>query len=159
MRVTEAARFALDQDLASVRTPVAAQALEQVRLALGLEGHDAEHLAAAEGEGHVLQQARAEAADLDRRAGVDLWRRRRVGDSSFRHDHGCRGRAEHERDDLLLAARREIDDPDRTSIPKHGGAVAECFHLGHPVRDQHHRAALVAPSAGHPKHALAEVRR
>ena len=157
MRVAEPSRLALDQDFARVRTAVAAQALEQVRLALGLECDDAQYLAPAESERHILQKAGAKLANLDRGAWVNLPSWSAVGHRSFGHDHGCGGWTEHERHDLLLAARGKVDDADRGAVAQDRSAIAKGLHLCHTVRDQHHRATLGPPSPRHSKHTLAEV--
>ena len=84
----------------------------------------AQNLAPAEGEGDVLQESRTKSANLDRRARVYLGGGRAVGYGSFGDDHGCRGRTEHERHDLLLAARFQVDHSDGGAVTEDRGAIA-----------------------------------
>ena len=67
--------------------------------------------------------------------------------------------AEHQLDDLLLRARRHVDDAHRLAVAQHGGAVAERGDLEQPVRDEDHRAAGLALAPHDVEHLFGEIRR
>ncbi len=67
--------------------------------------------------------------------------------------------AEHQLDDLLLGARRHVDDADRMPVAEHRGAVAERRNLEKTVGDEDDGTARLALTADDVEHALGEVRR
>ena len=156
--MTEAASLALDEDLACLWTPGAAEALETFGLALALESYDAQDLAPVKREGHVLHDSGAKPANLDRGGGLDC-SHSVVGHGSLRDDHRRGLRAQHQGDDLFLSACRQVDDAHRGAVAKDCSPVAQGLHLCHPVRDQHDRAALRAPAPRDAENPLAEVGR
>ena len=66
--------------------------------------------------------------------------------------------AEHQLDDPLLRARRDVDDADGLALAQHGRAVADGGDLDHPVRDEDDRAVATPLAADDLEHALGEVR-
>ncbi len=90
------------------------------------------------------RRAGRSARRLGRRLG---WRRRALLDPG----------AEHQLDDALLDAGRDVDDADGLAVAQHGGAVAERRDLEEAVRDEDHRAAGLALPADDVEDALGEI--
>ena len=77
--MAERDRLAVDLELAAVGTLRAGEDVEQLVLALALEGDDAEHLARPHLERHVVDLAGREVADGQARRRLGRARRRRAG--------------------------------------------------------------------------------
>ena len=111
-------------------------------------------------ETSVSVSADLQAADLERRRRVrrdldPLARGRRVRPTGRPGDL----RAEHELDDLLLAALLRDERPDVLAVAQHRRAVAVRDHLTQAVRDEERRAAALLLPAHHVEDALREVGR
>ena len=127
-------------------------------LALRLERGDPEDLAGPEREGDVAERlAHLQPAHLERGAGVDeldpLPLRGRLGGAGRARDL----LAEHELDDLLLAALARDERAHVTAVAEHGGAVAVRDHLAEAVGDEERRAAALLLAPHHVEDALGEV--
>src|SRR2546430_16365944 len=114
--MTEAASLALDEDLACLWTPGAAEALEKFGLALALESHDPQDLAPAKREGRVLQDSGAKPANLDRGGGLNGGRHRVVGPGSLPDDHRRSLRSQHQGGDAFRPACRQGAEAHRGSV-------------------------------------------
>ena len=157
--MAELDRLAVDLDGAAGRADRAGERGEQLVLALAFERDDAGDLAVAEVERDIVELgADAQVADAEaRRAGG-----RRGG---LRSRVRCAARAfsiagaEHQLDDLLLGAGRDVDDADGLAVAQHGGAVAQRRDLDEAVRDEDDGAAGLALAAHDVEHALGKVGR
>ena len=139
---------------------LAGEHLEELVLALRLERRDAEDLARPERERDVGERlADLQPAHLERRSAVrdldPLARRRRLGALGGAGDL----LAEHELDDLLLAALPRHERADVAAVAEHGRAVAVRDHLAEAVGDEERRAAALLLAPHHVEDALGEVGR
>ena len=120
-RMSERDRCAVHEELPAARPRGPREHVEELVLALALQRDDAEHLARVQIEGGVLQLR----AGADR-AGRQAWcgvRRARAGcravGAGLREVRGLP--AEHQFDDAVLRARRDVDDADGDSLAEDGG--------------------------------------
>ncbi len=149
---------AIDQELAPARPLGAGQDVEQLVLALALEGDDAEDLARVQVERHVVElRPGAEATSGEARFRARVARTR--GRPACNRRHLPDGLAEHELDDPLLGAVGDVHDTDRLALAQHGGPVADGGNLDHPVGNEDHGAVAASPACDDFEDALGEVRR
>ncbi len=156
-RVAERHGGPVDQQLTAGRPIGSGQDVEQLVLALPFESHDPEHLAGIQVERDVaqLRPGSQPACGQPRcRVGGPRGRRRPRGDR--RHLLG--DPAEHQLDDLLLGARRHVDDADGLAFAQDGRAIAYGGDLDHPMRDEDDRALAATLAADDVEDVLGEVR-
>src|ERR1019366_8059585 len=113
----------IHEQLAPAWVPRAGQDVEELVLALALQGHDTEHFAWVEVERHVLQlRPSAEFAGREARRG----RAAPVPVRPFRdRGHLADDLAEHELDDALLRARGDVHHTYRLALAQHRRPVAD----------------------------------
>ena len=145
-RVAERDRDAVDEQLPAARARGAGEGVEELVLALPLEGDDAQNLARVEVEREILEPcAGAQAA----RGQAGLGARPSRGRGSVgRGNRLIVGElAEHQFDDPFLSAGVDVDDPDRLALPQDRRPIAYCGDLDEAMGDEDDRA-VGPPVAG-----------
>ncbi len=153
-RVPERDLLAVDVELATGGPFRAGEDVEQLVLALALEGNDAEHLAGPHLERHVVELGGLEIADRQASRSLVGAPRVTLGDSRGL----LRDFAEHELDDALLGALIDVDDADGDALAEDGGAVADEPDLAHPMGDEDDGARSPTHAGDRLEDALAQVR-
>ena len=157
--MSERGRRAVHEEFPAGRARGPREHVEELVLALAFECDDAEHLARVELEGCVLQ-FRAGADGPGRQPRCDVRRAlpgcRSVG-AGLREVRGFP--AEHQFDDAVLRARRDVDDADGDTFAENGGPVADRSDLDHAVGDEEDRALAAALTSDDLEDAFREVGR
>ena len=145
-------------DLAGLDGADAGDALEKLLLALSLQRRDAENLARPQAERHAIEHPAGQVPHFERRRGVARQTRRDLF-ADRRRPGALDLAAEHQRDDLVLAAGRRLRHADDDAVAQHRGAVAMRGDLRHAVRNENDRPAAFAPVTHHLEDPLGEIAR
>ena len=128
---------AVDRDLAAAGRREPDEDLEQLVLALALEGHDAQHLARVELERDVAQLvAGGERANGEPDRDLALGARRGGTRDRLGRRGLARDLAEHEIDDPLVRTLGDVEDADRPPVPQDRRTVAQRLDLDEPMGDE-----------------------
>ena len=157
-RMSERGRFAVNEDLAGRGTRGPGEDVEQLVLALPLQGDDPEHLARKEVERDIVQ-IRSSGEPLGRDAWLGITRPRRGRSPPCGVGQILDDLAEHELDDPVLRTFGDVDDTDRRALAEDGGPVAHRLDLDHPVGDEDDGAVAATLPTDHLEDSLGEVRR
>ena len=149
--------LAVDEQLAAARPLGAREDVEQLVLALALEGDDAEHLARVAGR---RSRRAASSRAVSPRAVIRGCRPRSSRAAAVRSATAGIAPddlAEHQLDDPVLGALRHVDDADGLALAQDRGAVAHRRDLDHAMGDEDDRPIAAALAADHLEDTLGQV--